>query len=108
MSKRETHLGAAKKHGRRAVTELRRMTADSALHWVLAHKSRVAQFRRSIKSSRAAKPFDQLLALVRHEASALSRPARRKPKRKHVRVQRRSAPRNWIERVVTPAPFVVV
>lgn len=106
MSKRETHLGAAKKHGRRAVTELRRMTADSALHWVLAHKSRIAQFRRSVKDTRAAKPFDQLLALVRHEASALSRPAPRKPKRKPARTQHRRAARSWIERVTAP-PFAV-
>ena len=45
--KSETHLGAARRHGRKALGELRRMTADSALYWVLAHRSRVAQFKRS-------------------------------------------------------------
>jgi hypothetical protein len=91
MSKRETHLGAARIHGRKAINELRHMTADSALYWVLAHKSRVAGFRRAVKGTRAAKPFDKLLAMVRKEASALPRPAPRK--RKAVRSRRRSTRR---------------
>lgn len=104
MSKRKTHLVAAKQHGQRAVTELRRMTADSALHWVLGHKDRVAKFRRAVKGTRAAQPFNQLLTLIRQEASALPRPAPRK--RKPVRIQRRRTSRTWLERVVAP-PFAV-
>jgi len=96
MSKRETHLGAARIHGRKAINELRHMTADSALYWVLAHKSRVAGFRRAVKGTRAAKPFDKLLAMVRKEASALPRPAPRK--RKAVRSRRRGT-----RRFVAPA-----
>lgn len=88
MSKRNSHLGAARVHGRKAVAELRHMTADSALHWVLAHKARVAQFRRAVKGTRAARPLDQLLTLIREEATALPRPAPRKHK-KGVRARRR-------------------
>lgn len=93
MSKRN-HLGAAKAHGRRAFSELRHMTADSALYWVLAHKSRLAQFRRSVKGTRAAKPFDKLLTIIREEATALPRPAPRK--RKAVRTRRRATRSRFI------------
>ena len=85
MQKRENHLGAARKHGRKAVTELRHMTADSALFWVLSHRNRVAGFRRAVKGTAAAKPFDQLLQVIRDVATALPRPA---PKRKPVRARR--------------------
>lgn len=82
MPKRETHLGAARKHGRIAITELRHMTADSALYWVLSHRGRVAQFRRTIKGTRAEKALDQLLARIRAEATPLPRrAAKRKPQR---------------------------
>ena len=84
MPKRNSHLGAARVHGRRAITELRHMTADSALFWVLGHKRRVAEFRRAVKGTRAARPFDKLLTMIREEATALPRPAPRK--RKAVRV----------------------
>ena len=91
MSQRKTHLGAARQHGRRAITELRHMTADSALYWVLSHQSRVAQFRRAVRGTRAAKPFDQLLTLIREEATALKRATPRK--RKGTQARRRSARR---------------
>jgi hypothetical protein len=98
MARRETHLKAAKKHGRKAVAELRHMTADSALHWVLSHKSRVAQFRRAVKGTRAQRPLDRLLALIREEATATpkrrARPApRRARKRKPARAARRRSSR---------------
>ena len=80
MPRRKNHLGAAKLHGRKAVTELRHMTADSALYWVLAHRSRVAGFRRAVKGTQAARPFDRLLKLIRTEASALPRAVSRKRK----------------------------
>lgn len=86
MPRTDTHLGAAKRHGRKAVAELRHMTADSALYWVLAHKTRVAQFRRAVKGTRAAKPFDQLLAMIRDQATPIARPAPRR--RKAVRRRR--------------------
>lgn len=80
MSKRKSHLAAAQVHGRRAVSELRHMTADSALYWVLSHKDRIAKFRRSVKGTRVAKPFDKLLTIIRSEATPLARPAPRKGK----------------------------
>ena len=80
MPKRESHLGAARAHGRRALSELRHMTADSALYWVLSHRSRVAQFRRAVRGTRAARPFEQLLKRVREQATALPRPVTRKRK----------------------------
>jgi hypothetical protein len=86
MSKRETHLGAARKHGRVALRQLRQMTADSTLYWVLSHRTRVAQFRRAIKGTRAEKALDQLLARIRAEATPLPR---RAPKRKVQRARRR-------------------
>lgn len=91
MSTRKSHLGAAQQHGRKAVAELRHMTADSALYWVLSHKGRVAQFRRALAGTRAARPFEQMLTLIREEASPLSRPAPRR--RKSVRSSRRRASR---------------
>jgi hypothetical protein len=100
MSKRTSHLGAARAHGRKAVNELRHMTADSALFWVLAHKDRVAKFRRAVKGTRAAKPFDQLLTIIREEATALPR---RAPKRKAVRARRR---RTTTSRFIAP-PFLI-
>jgi len=93
MSKRKSHLGAARVHGRRAVTELRHMTADSALYWVLAHKDRIAQFRRSVKGTRVAKPFDKLLTIIRSEATPLARPAPRKARVVRARRRRRPATR---------------
>lgn len=78
MPKRDTHLDAARKHGRVALTELRQMTADSALHWILAHRAHVAQFRRALKGTSAAKAFDQLLQRIRTQATPQSRPRRRK------------------------------
>ena len=93
MSKRKTHLGAARQHGRKAISELRHMTADSALYWVLAHRGRVAGFRRAVKGTRAARPFDKLLVLIREQASALPRPVPRK--RKAVRARRRRAARPY-------------
>jgi hypothetical protein len=93
MSKRN-HLGAAKAHGRRAVNELRRMTADSALYWILAHKGRVAQFRRAVKGTPAARPFKQLLGVIREQATAPPRPARRK--RRVVRARRRTVRSRFI------------
>jgi hypothetical protein len=99
MPKRETHLGAARKHGRVALTELRQMTADSALHWILSHRTRVAQFRRAIKGTSAAKAFDQLLQRIRTQATPLARP----PRRKAVRTRRhRRAP---LARFLAAAPF---
>lgn len=91
MPKRKSHLGAARSHGRRAMTELRHMTADSALYWVLAHKDRVAKFRRAVKGTGAAKPLDRLLTLIREEASALPRatPRKRKAVRKGIPARRR-------------------
>lgn len=100
MSKRKSHLGAAKVHGRKAVTELRHMTADSALYWVLSHKSRVAQFRRAVKGTRAARPFDKLLTLIREESTTLARPAPRRRKTVHAR-RRRPAGR------FIAAPFLI-
>jgi hypothetical protein len=94
MSKRKSHLGAAKVHGRKAVAELRHMTADSALHWVLAHKDRVAKFRRAVKGTRAAKPFDKLLTIIRAEASEL--PRRTPRRRKAVRARRSRTARRFV------------
>ena len=98
--KTETHLGAAKRHGRKAFTELRRMTADSALYWVLAHRSRVAQFKRAIAGTRAEVPFKRLLDAIRGEASALERPTPRR--RKATRTRRRRQAR----RVAALPPFM--
>ena len=100
MPTRETHLGAARKHGRVALSELRHMTADSALYWVLSHRARVAQFRRAVKGTRAAKTLDQLLARLRAEATKLPR---RRP-RKVTRVRRRSRRVN-VGRFFAPPPF---
>jgi hypothetical protein len=100
MSKRESHLGAARKHGRVALNELRHMTADSALYWVLSHRTRVAQFRRSVRGTRAEKVLDQLLQRLRAEATPL--PRRRK--RKVVRARRRSR-RVGVGRFFAPPPF---
>jgi hypothetical protein len=101
MPKRESHLGAARKHGRVALRELRRMTADSTLYWVLSHRSRVAQFRRAIKGTRAEKALDQLLVRLRAEATALPR---RAPKRKARRARRRR--RAPMTRYLAP-PFLI-
>jgi len=101
MRKRETHLGAARKHGRVALTELRHMTADSALYWVLSHKARVAQFRRAVKGTRAEKALEQLLARLRAEATPLPR---RRPARKVARARRRTR-RASVGRFFAPPPF---
>ena len=101
MSKRETHLGAARKHGRVALTELRRMTADSALYWVLSHRTRVAQFRRALKGTRARQAFDQLLQRLRTEATPLPR------RRKHKVVRARRRRRAPIGRFLAPPLFPI-
>lgn len=99
MLKRKTHLAAAKQHGQRAVRELRHMTADSALYWVLSHKGRIAQFRRAVRGTAAARPFERLLVLIRKEATAPARAAPRRA-RKPARSRRRRATRR---RIVTPS-----
>ena len=88
MPKRETHLGAARQHGRVAVTELRHMTADAALYWVLSHRGRVAQFRRAVKGTGAERALQQLLARIKSEATALPRRRPRKAARKSTRTAR--------------------
>jgi len=98
MSRTESHLGAAQRHGRRAIAELRHMTADSALYWVLAHRGRVAQFRRAIEGTPAAEPFGRLLKAIRIEASELPRPA---PRRKPARPRQRRAARPFMQ------PFLI-
>ena len=100
MPKRETHLGAARKHGRVALTELRHMTADSALYWVLAHRARVAQFRRAVKGTRIETALDQLLARLRTEATKLPRRRARKAVRTRRRTRRADAGRFF-----APPPF---
>lgn len=92
--KTETHLGAARRHGRKALNELRHMTADSALFWVLGHRARVAQFKRAIAGTRAEVPFKRLLEAIRLEATTLQRPApRRRRKAKRAAARRRVAGR---------------
>ena len=93
MPKRKTHLGAARKHGRAALTQLRHMTADSALYWVLSHRTRVAQFRRTVKGTRVEKALDLLLQRIRSEATPLPRPRRRKAVRRARRYRRASVGR---------------
>lgn len=90
MPKPESHLGAARAHGRRALNELRHMTADSALYWILSHRGRVAQFRRAVRGTRAARQFEQLLQQVREQATALPRPVARKRKATRRRSVRRT------------------
>jgi hypothetical protein len=99
MSKSRTHLGAARRHGRKAATELRRMTADTALHWVLSHKARVAAFRRSVKGTSAAAPVERLLARIRAEATPLARPTPRR--RKTVRARRHPVERSWLNDIAS-------
>jgi hypothetical protein len=100
MAKRTSHLRAASRHGRRALSELRHMTADSALYWVLSHRSRVAQFRRAVKGTRAARPFDQLLQRIRDDATAPRKPVARK------RRVRAKARRRAFSRFPSP-PFLI-
>ena len=101
MPKRKTHLGAARKHGRAALTQLRHMTADSALYWVLSHRTRVAQFRRTVKGTRVEKALDQLLHRIRNEATPLPR-----PRRKAVRRARRHR-RVSVARFFAPTAFPI-
>lgn len=96
MPKRKTHLIAAKRHGQRAVAELRHMSADSALYWVLGHKARVAQFRRAIKGTAAARSFERLLALIREEATPLPRAPRRRKAAGRTMRRRRATRRRFV------------
>ena len=102
MPKRKTHLGAARKHGRAALTQLRYMTADSALYWVLSHRSRVAQFRRAVKGTPVEQALDQLLHRIRNEATPLPRPRRRKAVRRARRHRRVN-----IAKVLAPPAFPI-
>ena len=102
MPKRKTHLGAARTHGRAALTQLRHMTADSALYWVLSHRTRVAQFRRTVKGTRVEKALDLLLHRIRSEATPLPRPRRRKAVRRARRHRRVN-----ITRFFAPPPFPI-
>lgn len=97
MTKTNARLAAAKQHGKRAVAELRHMTADTALHWVMSHKGRVAQFRRTLKGTGAARPFDKLLALMRTEATpvAVKHRAVRKVRRTRTARRTRTEIRPW-------------
>ena len=85
--KRQTHLAAARVHGRRAAFEMRRAAADAALYWVLGHKDRIAKFRRAVKGTRGERTFNTLLDAIREEATSLRR--RAAPKRKLHRSRRR-------------------
>lgn len=96
MPKGKTHLTAARRHGKRAITELRHMSADSALYWVLGHKTRVAQFRRAIKGTAAARPFERLLTLIRAEATPLQRAPRRRKAAGRPARRRRATRRRFV------------
>lgn len=87
---RKNHLDAARLHRNRALTELRRLAADSALYWILSHRERVSKFRRAIRNTRAAAPFQRVLAEIRKEATALPKPARKVRKAHKRRSARRS------------------
>jgi len=84
--KRQTHLTAARAHGLKAASELRRAAADSALFWVLGHKNRIAQFRRAVKGTRAERPIETLLDAIREGATPLRH---RAPKRRRHVARRR-------------------
>lgn len=101
MPKRKPRLAAARRHGQRAIAELRHMTADSALYWVLSHKGRVAQFRRAVKGTAAARSLERLLTMIREEAT----PLERAPRRKAARVTRRR--RRVARRRYAAPPFLV-
>lgn len=93
MSTRNPRLAAARRHGERALSELRHLSADAALYWVLSHRTRVAQLRKAVKGTRAAPAFDALLAAIREESSAV-KPARAKraaPVRHRAAARRRTA-----------------
>lgn len=98
MAIRRARLAAARRHGRRALTEIRHLSADAALHWVLSHRTRVARFRRAVSGTRAAPVLDALLAAIHAEATALARPRprRRRVARRPGRVRRARTPR-WLE-----------
>ena len=88
MALRKTRLAAARRHGQRAVTELRHLSADAALYWVLSHRARVAQFRRAVKGTAAAPAVDRLLAVIRDEATRLQPPRSQTPPRRSRRARR--------------------
>jgi hypothetical protein len=107
---RKTHLAAARGHGRRAVKELRHAAADSALHWILSHKGRVAQFRRAVKGTRAAKAVDTLLQQIREDATRIRSKgtgSRRRAATRRSAARRRAAARRRTARAAryTPRPF---
>lgn len=62
------------------VLKLRAKAADAALNWVMAHQSRVDQFKGAVKGTPVAGVLDKLLALLKSEAGSGKKkaPARKK------------------------------
>lgn len=55
---------------RRQIRAFRGTAAEAALHWVLAHQSRVKAFRSAVKGTPVAGAMDRLLKLIKSEAHA--------------------------------------
>lgn len=63
------------------------MAADSALHWVLSHRARLAQLRRAVAGTRAAAALDALIDEIRSSSSRLPAPKRTpRPTQRRTRV----------------------
>lgn len=115
MTSKKTRLDAAKRHGTRALSELRHLSADAALYWVLSHKARVAQFRRSVRGTPAESVVERLLGYIKDESTVLDAPRRRArrprataprkaPIRRHIRIARTP---DWLKALASqPFPLI--
>jgi hypothetical protein len=63
---------------KKQILALRAKAADAALHWVMAHQSRVDQFKSAVKGTPFAGTVDKLLQLLKTEAKPAKKSASKK------------------------------
>ncbi|MEW6167054.1 MAG: hypothetical protein AB1651_05100 [Pseudomonadota bacterium] len=71
-------VDAAAASRKKQILALRTKAADAALHWVMAHRSRVNQFKSAVQGTPFAHTFDKLLQLLETEAKPAKKSASKK------------------------------
>ena len=74
-------LDTAAASRKKQIMALRAKAADAALHWVMAHQSRVNQFKSAVKGTPVSGAVDKLIDLLKAEAKPAKAPARKAAKK---------------------------
>ena len=65
-----TKIDSATQRRKKQVADLRSKAAEAALNWVMAHESRIQQFRDAVAKTPVAGTVDKLIEMIKTEAEA--------------------------------------